>query len=182
MSTTVTIHCGLHTCKPGNVPKAGEIKCFSLEDRGDWTKIRNSVPDKGGGYYRILSAEKTNYEDKHGNISFNLELEPAEAPAPAVPQSQPITANGAPTTEAPTRNYPPPVTDTAEQFIMRSANLYNICITIADSVVRDKFIRRNWELKPEDLRQIATTLFLHAKDHGYVSTMPDKEIVKKDPY
>lgn len=76
--------CGLHSCKPENKPIVGETKTFVVEHKParngkkPWIKIRSAGPDYGGEPYRILSAEPTGFTDTHGNISFNIEIEPAQ--------------------------------------------------------------------------------------------------------
>lgn len=100
--TTETIN-GLHSCKPGNEPIVGETKTFVVEHRParngkkPWIKIRSAGADYGGEPYRILSAEPTGFTDTHGNISFNIEIEPATAApeaSPRAPQSPPAHQNG----------------------------------------------------------------------------------------
>ncbi len=79
--TTETIN-GLHSCKPGNDPVVGQIKTFVIEHRKGksgkpYIKIRSANAENGGTPHRILGAEKTDFVDQHGNISFNLEIESA---------------------------------------------------------------------------------------------------------
>lgn len=74
---------GLHSCKPGNEPVQGETKTFVIEQhpakngKKAWTKIKSAGAKFGGEPYRIISAEPTGFTDDYGNISFNLEIEPA---------------------------------------------------------------------------------------------------------
>jgi len=72
---------GLHTCKPQNTPKVGEIRMFIVIDMGKYTKIKNPDPKRpeDGGKYYILSVAKTDYSDQHGNVSFNLEIDPVSS-------------------------------------------------------------------------------------------------------
>lgn len=73
---------GLHVCKPQNQPYPGDVKTFvvidnpATADKKGWTKIKSTPANMGGTPYEILSVEKTNYSDAHGNVSFNLEIEP----------------------------------------------------------------------------------------------------------
>lgn len=188
---------GLHVCKPGNAPSVNQIKTFLVTEEtsqrtgNQWTKIRSAAVDKGGRHYRIVSVRPTGTTDSHGNVSFNLELEEAQAPAQPQPlpphpnqqyvpsqNAQPANANGSPAAPA-----APPAYDTVEQHIMRSANLYNVCLSVAATVIRDCAQRKGLEFAPEDIRQIATTLYIQAKDNGYVAHMGDKEPqIKKAPY
>ncbi len=71
---------GLLSVKPGNEPQQGETRTFAIEHRTSkngkpWIKIKNAGPDYGGQPYRILQAEKTDFVDQHGNLSFNVEIE-----------------------------------------------------------------------------------------------------------
>lgn len=183
---------GLHTCKPGNTPSVGQVKTFMLLSMGEgdrtWTKIKSEKPDKGGRHYRILSVEKTDYSDAHGNVSFNLELEEAQAPAGS---PSPPPQNGAPPQSSAAVSHPPQQPqqyDTAEQFVIRSANLYNLCLGVADTVIRERMQSRNIDLHehPAWFQAIVTTLFINAKDQGYIAHMSDKEqkppVTKRDPY
>jgi hypothetical protein len=70
---------GLLTQKPTSpVPRVGEIKRYSLEQRvgksgKPWTKVKA----EGEGYgkpYEVVSVEKTDFVDSHGNVSFNVDL------------------------------------------------------------------------------------------------------------
>src|SRR5215471_6625080 len=183
---------GLHICKPGNSPTVGQIKSFLLIETpsrsgdGTWTKIRSAPPDKGGAYYTIRSVEATGYEDDHGNVSFNLELEPANQPyqqaqqQPQQAQQQRFNGPGYQPQPRSQQTQPQKPQDMPEQFLTRCANLYCSALQVTATMVRDFAQRKGLEFAPEDLRQIATTLFLHAKDHGYVQFMSDKE--KKDPF
>lgn len=191
---------GLHTCKPKNAPSVGQVKAFICEDRGNYIKLRNPDNKKGevGAFYRVTSAEKTNYSDAHGNISFNLDLEPAEAPAPqqtAPPANGTRVHNASPAAAAPSgpgTGWPAPggnreqkQYDSVDQHLMRSANLYVLCLGVASTVIRDAAQRKGLELSIEDQRQIATTLFIQAKDNGYISHMSDKEQKpqqRREPY
>ena len=183
---------GLHVCKPGNAPSINQIKTFLVTEEtsqrtgNQWTKIRSAAPDKGGRHYRIVGVRPTGTTDSHGNISFNLELEEVQAPQVLPSQTMPIpqqiapqSGNGVPAAPA-----PPQAMDTVEQYIMRSANLYGACLGVASTTIRDIAQRKGLELSSEDIRQIATTLFIQAKDQGYVAHMSDKEANNKkaQPY
>jgi hypothetical protein len=78
---------GLHSCKPGNEPVVGQIKTFVVEQRTGksgkaYTKITSKAADQGGQPYKILSAKPTGHTDSYGNISFNIEVEPANGAQP----------------------------------------------------------------------------------------------------
>jgi hypothetical protein len=73
---------GLHLCKPGNEPQIGQIKTFVVEQRTGksgkaYTKITSKGADQGGQPYKIMSAKPTGHTDSYGNVSFNIEVEPA---------------------------------------------------------------------------------------------------------
>ncbi len=79
---------GLHSCKPGNDPVVGQVKLFVIENRKGksgkpYIKIRSANAENGGTPHRILNAEKTDFVDQHGNISFNLEVEASSSPPSA---------------------------------------------------------------------------------------------------
>lgn len=188
---------GLHTCKPGNTPSVGQVKTFVLLPMGEadraWTKIKSEKPDKGGQHYRIMSVEKTDYTDQHGNISFNLEVEPANPPPPQPNGNQVGAAAQAVAPVASSTAVSPPVAqpvayDTVQQFVTRSANLYNLCLETADTIIRDRMRGRNIDLQehPAWMQAIVTTLFINAKDNGYISHMSDREqkpaAAKQEPY
>jgi len=73
---------GLHSCKPGNEPVVGQVKTFIAEQRVGksgkaYTKIKGASVENGGQPYKIVSVDPTGFTDSYGNISFNLEIEPA---------------------------------------------------------------------------------------------------------
>lgn len=45
----------------------------------------------------------------------------------------------------------------------------------------DVFQRNNLEWKVDDIRAIATTFYIDARDNGYLSHMSDKEM-KREPF
>ena len=179
---------GLHTCQPGNTPSVGQIKLFSIEERQGksgkpWTKISNAAD---GQPYMIMSVAKTDYQDPRGNLSFNLELEPA-AHTPQPIQNGPQTSVNPP----PARFNGPPATptpaDSPKQHLMRAANLYCLCIDAADTVIRDKMRVRNIDLHEhyDWFQAVVATLFIDAQRAGYVQHMSDKEQkpqTGKEPY
>jgi hypothetical protein len=85
---------GLHACKPGNEPQVGQVKTFVVEQRTGksgkpYTKIKSASADMGGQPYRITAAKPTGRTDSYGNISFNLDIEPADGTSMPPPQSSP---------------------------------------------------------------------------------------------
>ncbi len=92
MSDITTIN-GLHSCKPGNDPQIGQVKLFVIENRKGksgkpYIKIRSANAENGGTPHRILNAEKTDFVDQHGNISFNLEIEASSSQPSAFQQTK----------------------------------------------------------------------------------------------
>lgn len=90
---------GLLTQKPGREPEIGQIKLFLIEARTSkagkpWNKIRNATIDSGGTPYLIKSVKPTGFEDDHGNVSFNLDIEPAENGAPRTQAAPQRAGNG----------------------------------------------------------------------------------------
>ena len=190
---------GLHTCKPGNTPSVNQIKTFLVTEEtsqrtgNQWIKIRSAAPDKGGQHYKVLSVRPTGTSDAHGNVSFNLEIEKAEAPPPPQ-QTAPVAPYTNATVPVARPNLPaapipqPKAFDTVTQHVTRAANLYNLCIEVADTVIRDKMRARNIDLHEQMawFQSIAATLFIEAKSRGYIEHMSDREqkpnIPQKEPY
>jgi hypothetical protein len=197
----IEIISGLHTCKPGNTPSVNQIKTFLVTEETSqrtgnrWIKIRSAAPDKGGQHYKVLSIRPTGTSDAHGNVSFNLEIEKAEAP-PVPQQTAPVAPYANATAPVqPLHAYQPPpqppqpkAFDTVQQHVTRAANLYNLCFETVDTIIRDKMRARNIDLHahPAWFQAITTTLFIQAKDQGYIAHMSDREqkpnIPQKEPY
>jgi hypothetical protein len=83
---------GLLTVKPANTPKVGDVRCYMVENRvaqsgNTWNKIKGSTPDNGGQSYKVLSVTPTGRTDKYGNISLNIEVEPANGAQPLGPST-----------------------------------------------------------------------------------------------
>jgi hypothetical protein len=177
----------------------GQVKNFLLiynnqGQENEWIKIKNEAPDKGGTLFRIMTVERTNWVDQsgHGNISFNLEIEPATVPPPGQPGQQPQPSNGgqqppqnAPQAPQPAPQQPfspAPPQDTALQHITRSANLWCQSFDVAATLIRDFIQRKGHEPTLEDIRTIAYTLYADAKQMGYVAHMSDRELKKSQPF
>ncbi len=72
---------GLLTVKPANAPTVGQIKTFTWRERTGksgkpYLKVKSETPEYGGQPCKILQAEQTGFTDPHGNVSWNVELEP----------------------------------------------------------------------------------------------------------
>lgn len=95
---------GLLSVKPKNTPVVGTTRSFKWEEKvgssgNPYIKVNSAAPDKGGTPCQIIRAEPTGYTDSHGNISFNVDLQPVDQTGvPQVPNrpSQPPPANGTP--------------------------------------------------------------------------------------
>jgi hypothetical protein len=139
MTTTETVT-GLLTQKASSPPPVvGQIKSLTWENRKSragkpWIKIKNETAEYGGKPYVILKAEQTDFVDAHGNISFNLEIQPhdgaqdwtegsnkaAEATKQPAEATRPEVGNG--------------IQETREH-LMQAANLLVLCIRMAEKVV-----------------------------------------------
>ncbi len=153
---TTTIN-GLHSCKPGNDPAIGQVKLFVIENRKGksgkpYIKIRSANAENGGTPHRILQAEKTDFVDQHGNISFNLEIEASSSPPSAFQQTK---AAMQPEREYDDNRIPPPELEQGKnapqspvhaqqgedgvtatrKHLMQSANLLVLCIRAVENAV-----------------------------------------------
>lgn len=183
---------GLHSCKPANVPVAGDIKTFVIEHRPAkngkkaWIKIKSATPEYGGTPYRILEAKPTGFTDQHGNIGFNLEIETAvdgggERETSSVPTRQkPISGFS-----AAGRDDPPPSSsngvDETRKHIMQAVNLYNLCVDAVDKCIKPRIENMDGEL----YQAAIGTLFIEASHKrtfdgvnwfSYVDKMPTHPI------
>lgn len=94
---------GLLTQKPDRpAPEPGAVRRFSAERRekskkpGEfYTKIKNEG-DGFGQEYKVLKADKTDFVDNHGNVSYSLLIEPLDPTGNPVsgPVSAPNASNG----------------------------------------------------------------------------------------
>ncbi len=150
--TTETIN-GLHSCKPGNDPVVGQIKLFVIENRKGksgkpYIKIRSANAENGGTPHRILGAEKTDFVDQHGNISFNLEVEASSSPPSTVqnlratmqqgehPDDRIIREQPVNTPQSPVRAQQGEDGVTAtRKHLMQACNLYALCIGAVEKVI-----------------------------------------------
>ncbi len=95
---TETIN-GLLSQKPTSpVPEPGQAKTFSWQQKTGksgkpYIKVKNDDEEHGGVKCRILTVEQTDFVDSHGNISFNIEIEPLSGTDPAPIRDE---AGGAP--------------------------------------------------------------------------------------
>lgn len=188
--TTETIN-GLHSCKPENKPVVGETKTFVVEHKParngkkPWIKIRSAGPDYGGEPYRILSAEPTGFTDTHGNISFNIEIEPANDPTKRdYPSgSGPEGTPRAPQAPPPRQNDGNGVEET-RRHLMQSANLMLLAIK-ATAYIGDQLPEK--ARTGEQMQSILAQLFIEAShrrtDNGvdwysFIDRMPSHPLEK----
>ena len=150
MTTTIQ---GLLTQKNDTpAPQPGDIKPYVVSQLTSksgkpWTKIK--FDSQQGQPFKVLSVQGTDYADQYGNVSFNIEIEPAQSNAPAT------TRNGVPSVPRGT------VADTWRQHLMRAANLLSKCHEAAKAVgLTDG----------EDAR----SLFIDASRAGFIPQMPAK--------
>ncbi len=150
MSDTSTIN-GLHSCKPGNDPVVGQVKLFVIENRKGksgkpYIKIRSANAENGGTPHRILGAEKTDFVDQHGNVSYNLEIEQSSSPPTAFANARATMQQGEHPDDRIIREQPvnepqsPPHVQQGEDGVTEArkrlcqvANLYALCLRCANS-------------------------------------------------
>ncbi len=190
---------GLLSVKPGNEPHVGEVRNLSWEHRTSksgkpWIKIKNAGPDFGGTPYRILVAEKTDFVDQHGNLSFRVEIEATQSKSMELgtpsaiaglstpPPERPATASGSP---AKSSNGGEGVNET-RKHLMQSANLYNLVLDAVEKVI-EPHARKTWAegLGGEMFRTTVSSLFIEASHKrtndgvnwwSYVDKMPEKPL------
>jgi hypothetical protein len=80
MNDTITTYTGLLTQKKNSSPPTvGGHRTFKWENvkskkGNDYIRIKNESPEYGGKMCEILNVEKTDFEDKYGNCSYNVEF------------------------------------------------------------------------------------------------------------
>lgn len=174
-------------------PEPGEERWFSWETKQGksgkpYIKIKNDTEEYGGKLCSIIDAEKTDFVDKHGNVSYNVGFEPVN------PNGEPLKASeirkimrepkGPPVTHLmeTDRDFIPmthgskgealPGVDEAKRHIMRAVNLYCLCTDAVDAVIKPHI-----EGMTADLYQAAIgTLFIEASRSGFVAAMPEKPL------
>jgi hypothetical protein len=202
---TETIN-GLHSCKPGNDPVVGQVKLFVIEHRKGksgkpYIKIRSANADNGGTPHRILNAEKTDFVDQHGNVSYNLEIEQSSSPStvqnlratmqqgegtppPFKPDSEDRSEwrENAPQSPPHAQQGEDGVTE-ARKHLMRCCNLYNLCIAAADKAIAPNMpeIART----SEQFQSTLASLWIEASSRrctngvdwwSYIDKMPDTPV------
>jgi hypothetical protein len=115
-----------------------------------YTKIK--FDGQQGQPCKIISAQKNDWSDQYGNVSYSVELEPSFAKSP---EGKPDQANGV-------------SKDSWRQHLMRSANLLAKCHAAAKAVGLED---------GEDARCI----FIDASRAGYIAAMPPKPMTDPEP-
>jgi hypothetical protein len=193
MNTQETIN-GLLSQKPHSPkPKAGEQRYLTWQTRTsakgkEWIKVKNEGEEYGGKLCEIVEAEQTDFQDAHGNISFNVEFYPVVGgngggsvrPATAMVSEGKKEPNPATT--------PDNGLDETRHHLMQVANLYNLCVTAVDAVIAPNVPEA---LKTSEWLQAAVaSLFIESSSRrstdgvtwwSYVEKMPAKPI-SKDPF
>ena len=175
---------GLLTQKPTSAePQVGDVRRFSYQERKSktgtpWIKIKG----EGEGYgepYEIKRVAKTDYIDQHGNVSFNLTIEPimvdptsSEPPgydAPEPPQWDRCEKLSDPPATA--QNHSDGIME-AKKHLLASARLYNLCVDAARTVVEDH-AKQFWPdgLGGEMFRTCVSSLFIEATRAGMLEKM-----------
>jgi len=167
---TVDVLSGLLTQKPGRDPEPGQIKCYLVEKRTsangtDWLKVKNSTPDKGGSNYRIVAVQPTDFTDAHGNISFSIQLEPAQTVAPMTPQSMPMLA-------AASQTPAPDSTETCKQHLERAGQAMVMVMKEAIKVATEWEAIAKSPLPPEHLQALCASLFINLDRSGMIDQLP----------
>ncbi len=191
---------GLHSCKPGNDPVVGQVKLFVIEHRTGknnkpYIKIRSANADNGGTPHRILGAEKTDFVDKYGNHSYNLEVEASSSPPTAFSQARATMQQGEPTScvavdehgieqESSVRvpNGEDGVTE-ARKHLMKAVNLYGLCIAAVDKGLAGKL--PEVAHTSEQFQSTLASIWIEASGRrstngvdwwSYIDLMPDKPL------
>lgn len=125
-------------------------------------------------------------EDYKGNKRIVLKItkaaklllgDAAEAEQPAIPNGSPAESMAQPRQNA-------PKTDSsgsgdgvkeARHYFMRSANLYDLAYSAA------QYLREKHGFETEQVKDVATTLFINACRDGLANKMPDKPLGIKEP-
>lgn len=193
--TTETIN-GLHSCKPGNEPQIGQIKSFVVQHMTSkngkpYLKIKSANAENGGTPHRILQAEPTGFTDSYGNVSFNIEIEPA-VKGGEVYKSSNVAVDEQPT--MPPQRHVSEVTlksdgvQETREHLMQSANLYNLCVQAVDKAVAPHVPAV--AQTSEQFQAAVASLFIEASRritddgvnwHSYVNKMPIKPIDRSEP-
>src|SRR5678816_1901168 len=121
---------GLLSQKPTSPPPVpGQVKTYTWTNKTSktgkpWIKIKNDDAEHGGRPCKIISAEHTDFVDAHGNISFNMEIEPEQnynyVPPPA---GMPLLSALAPRQSIQSE----PDVASARRHIMQAVNLLSLC-------------------------------------------------------
>ncbi len=199
---------GLLTQKPGRDPQQGEIKLFTIEHRKGksgkpYIKIKNATAEMGGQPYRILSAEKTDFVDQHGNISFNLEVEESYGHGSAFQQTKaamqgdPLDYPNSPDRDEIAPQSPPHAQQVAaspwrgedgvteaRKHLCKVANLYALCVRCANShMIADEIPEAH--KTNEQFQSTLASIWIEASGRrstngvdwwSYIDLMPDKPL------
>ncbi len=193
--TTETIN-GLHSCKPGNDPVIGQVKLFVIEHRQGksgkpYIKIKSANAENGGTPHRILGAEKTDFVDKYGNNSYNLEVEQSTSPPSTVQNLRSTMQQGEIRDqgehfrdeiepESPVRvQQGEDGVNATRKHLMQSSNLYVLCIKAVNNVIAGNL--PEVAQTSEQFQAAVSTLFIEASSRrtsdgvnwwSYVDRMP----------
>jgi hypothetical protein len=165
---------GLLTQKPGRDPEVGTIKCYTVEKRTsatgkDWLKVKNATPDKGGLNYRILKAEPTGFEDSHGNVSFNVELE----------RSNDFIARAAATIPEPHQTPAIDPVGACKGHLERASQAMLLCLETAEGLREAYKLAYGHEMTHDQYQAITSTLFIHLDRTGLIASLPSAPIENK---
>ncbi len=154
-----TIINGLLVQKAGS-PKLepGDERWFSWEERvgktgKSYIKIKNESKEYGGRLCAIIDAEKTDFTDKFGNVSYNVGFQLVEDKDNV--QSADATS-----------------VDETKRHLIQAANLYNLCADTVNAVIEPNIKGMTAELYQSAL----ASLFIEASRSGLISKMPTSKL------
>lgn len=174
-------------------PEPGEERWFSWETKQGksgkpYIKIKNDTEEYGGKLCSIIDAEKTDFVDKHGNVSYNVGFEPVNpnGDTPRKPSElrrvMKQDDDFVPMTHG-SKGEALPGVDEAKAHIMQAVNLYNLCVDAVDTCVKPHIENCSAEL----YQAAVSTLFIESSSRrtlngvdwwSYVDKMPAKPLQK----
>jgi hypothetical protein len=154
---------GLLTQKADSpAPTAGQKLLLKWQQRTGasgktYNKVNNANSEEGQ-LCQILKSTKTDYEDAHGNVSFNIEFTPVSGGG-----GSSVSRIAAPAWSTTTQDDP-------RHYLMRCANLLKMTHDAARAILGEDY-------DGEDAR----TLFIQAARAGMVAQMPDRPMKEEEP-
>jgi hypothetical protein len=173
-----------------------------------YVKIFNQSSDEYGEAYRILKVHKTDHTDKFGNVSYSINIEPVNSQAEqtasggsgklgwccqdeqggdATVKRQRLIpqGNAAQTVQPASAAQPSRTSDEgvieAKRHIMKSVNLYNLCVEAVDKSIKPNINGMTAELYQAAIASIWIEASSRRSDDGvhwwsWIDRMPEKPI------